>query len=348
MENKTKYLINKSATIIEALKKLNELPLLLILFVVDNNEKVIGTITDGDIRRALIKGAKLEDKIENIYFKNFSYLIDGENNFTKLKKFRKRLLKAVPLLDKEGKLLKIYNFTQIKSILPIDAVIMAGGEGIRLRPLTEKTPKPLLKIGNKEIISYNFDRLYQFGITNQHITVNYLAEQIEDYCKNYPKEINFNLVYEPTMLGTAGALSLIDNFKNDTILLMNSDLLTNIDYEDFYKTFIDKEADMLVASIPYEVNLPYAVFDADDRNVKSLKEKPTYTHYANAGIYLFKKELLNIIPKNKVYNATDFMEDIINSDKKLIHYPIRGYWLDIGNHKDFEKAQMDISHINWE
>ena len=342
------YTINKSATVIEALKKLNELPSLQTIFVIDDNEKVIGTLTDGDIRRGIINGLKLEDKLEKYIFTKFSFLVEGENNFSKLKEFRTRRLKAVPLLDNNGKLIKIYNFTEIKSILPIDAVIMAGGQGIRLRPLTEKTPKPLLKVGNKEIIAYNFDRLYQYGIINQHITVNYLAGQIEEYCNNYEKDINFNIVYEPELLGTAGSLSLIDNFKNDTILLMNSDLLTNIDYEDFYKTFIEKGANMMVTSIPYEVNLPYAVFETDDKKVKSLKEKPTYTHYANAGIYLFKKELLNLIPKNKVYNATDFMEAVIKNNLKLIHYPIRSYWLDIGNHKDFEKAQMDIAHINWD
>jgi dTDP-glucose pyrophosphorylase len=345
--NLTKSTINIKLSVIDALKKLNELPELLTVFVIDDTEKVIGTLTDGDIRRGLINGLQLNDTLDKFSFKNFSFLIENEDNFPKLQEFRAKRLKAVPLLDNNGKLLKIYNFTEIKSILPIDAVIMAGGEGIRLRPLTEKTPKPLLKIGNKEIISYNFDRLHQYGISNQHITVNYLSEQIIEYCQNYNSEINFNIVNEPEMLGTAGALSLINNFKNNTILLMNSDLLTNINYEDFYKTFLEKNADMLVASIPYEVNLPYAIFDDDNRIVKSLKEKPSYNYFANAGIYLFKKEVLNLVPKNKVYNATDFMEAVINTGKKLIHYPIRGYWLDIGQHKDFEKAQKDVAHINW-
>lgn len=348
MKNLTKYIIDVNSTIIDALKKLNDLPKTLTLFVEDDKNRIIGTITDGDIRRALINGHKLENSINDIVFTNFSYLIDNEDNFTKLKEFRKKSLKAVPLLDKNYKLLKIYNFSEIKSILPIDSVIMAGGKGLRLRPLTETIPKPLLKIGKKEIISYNFDRLYQYGITNQHITVNYLAEQIENYCASYNKDINFNIVFEPEMLGTAGALSLINNFKHDTILLMNSDLLTNIDYEDFYKTFLEKDADMLVASVPYEINLPYAVFEIEQRRIKSLKEKPTYMHYANAGIYLFKKELLNLVPKNKIYNATDFMEDVILKNYKLIHYPIRSYWLDIGKHKDFEKAQRDVAHINWD
>ncbi len=342
-------LIDNSASILEAMQKLDKLPDLPVLFVTDKEMKVIGTLTDGDIRRGFINGLQLNDSIEAFMHRDFHFLTVDEDNFLKLKQFRKKRIKAVPLLDKDGKLIKIYNFSKIKSILPIDAVIMAGGKGMRLRPLTKTTPKPLLKVGKKEIISYNFDRLYQYGITHQHITVNYLGEQIEKYCENYPNnDIEFDIVYEPEFLGTAGALRLIKHFENDTILLMNSDLLTNIDFEDFYKTFIEKNADMLVASIPYEVNLPYAIFESEGRQVKSLKEKPSYTYYANAGIYLFKKDLLDLVPENGVYNATDFMEDVMTKGFNLLHYPIRGYWLDIGKHVDFEKAQKDIAHINWD
>ncbi len=348
MKNLSKYTIPINASVLQALEKINNLPSLLTLFVIDNNKKVVGSLTDGDIRRGLINGLQLDDQLQKFIKKDFSFIEDNKKNFDKIRVFREKKLRAVPLVNEQGELLKIYNFSKTKSILPIDAVIMAGGKGVRLLPLTKNTPKPLLKIGGKEIISYNFDRLFQYGITHQHITVNYLAERIEAYCNNYPEEITFNIVKEEKMLGTAGALSIINNFKNDTILLMNSDLLTNIDYEDLYKTFIKKEADMMVASIPYEINLPYAVFETDNGLVKSLKEKPTYTHYANAGIYLFKKELLNLIPLNEIYNATDFMEDVIAKEMKLVHYPIRSYWLDIGKHKDFEKAQKDIAHINWD
>lgn len=348
MNNIEKYILNYKVSVKEALIKLNNLPTALTLFIVDDNKKLVGTLTDGDIRRGLIDGLGLNDCLGKFIFRDFSFLKEGIDNFYKLKEFRERKLKAVPLLSKDGKLLKIYDFSLIKSILPIDAVIMAGGEGQRLRPLTQNIPKPLLKIGNKEIISYNFDRLHQFGIDNQHITVNYLSEQIESYCEKYNHEINFSIIKEPRLLGTAGALTLINDFKNDYVLLMNSDLLTNIDYEDLYKTFIAKEADMIVASIPYEVNLPYAIFETEDRAIKSLKEKPNYTYYANAGIYLFKKDLLELIPHNTIYNATDFMDDVLKASKNLIHYPIRGYWLDIGKHKDFDKAQKDIAHINWD
>ena len=317
------------------------------MFVIDNNV-VVGTITDGDIRRGIINGLTIDDSLEKFIFRNFSFIEEGNEDFSKLQEFRKRKLKAVPLLTKNKQLIKIYDFTKMKSLLPVDAVIMAGGLGTRLLPLTKDTPKPLIKVGDKEIISYNFDRLHQFGIQNQKITVNYLGEQIESFCKNYNSDINFEIIKETEYLGTAGSLSLIDSFGNNTILLMNSDLLTNIDYEDFYQSFIEKGADIMVASIPYEVNLPYAILEANEGQVKSFTEKPQYTYYASAGIYLIKKELLSLIPKNQFFNATDLMDLIIEKDKKLIHYPIREYWLDIGKHEDYDKAQKDIAHINWD
>ena len=342
-----KFLISINASLIDVLKKIDQLPAAQTIFVLNKDGLIEGSITDGDIRRGLIKGLTLEDPIKNFIFKNFSFLKEGEDNFQKLKEFRNRKLKVVPLLSKGGTLLKLYDFTIMKSLLPIDAVIMAGGQGIRLRPLTNDVPKPLLKVGNKEIISYNFDRLQQFGISNQFVTVNYLGEQIEKYCSTYNSEIEFSIIKETEYLGTAGALTLIKNFENNTVLLMNSDLLTNIDYEDFYRSFIEKDADIMVASVPYQVNLPYAIFDTKDRIVEAFKEKPNYTYYANAGIYLIKKELLGLIPKGRAFNATNLMDIILDNGKKLLHYPIRSYWLDIGSHEDYDKAQKDIAHINW-
>lgn len=348
MEEYKKSTLHKNSSLKSALIRLGEVPSTLTLFIVDDNNRLLGTLTDGDIRRGLLKGLNLDNFVEEFMYRDFKYLKKNESNFEKLKLFRELKLKAVPLIDGNGFIIKIYNFSVTKSILPIDAILMAGGKGSRLLPLTEKTPKPLLKIGGKEIISYNIDRLFQHGIINQNITLNYLGNQIENFCIDYNNEINFSFIKEPKFLGTAGSLSLINNFNNEVILLMNSDLLTNIDYEDFYKTFIDKEADMMVASVPYQINLPYAIFETENREIKALKEKPSYTYYANAGIYLFRKDILKYIPHNKIYNATDLMEKIVSQGKKLIHYPIRSYWLDIGKHVDFERAQKDIAHINWD
>ncbi|MCP4313858.1 MAG: NTP transferase domain-containing protein [Bacteroidetes bacterium] len=342
------FILGIDADLIEVLKKIDSLPSVQTVFIVNEKLQVVGTITDGDIRRGIIGGLDLKRPISDFIFREFSFIKEGDDNLAKLREFRKRRLKVVPLLSKEGKLLKIYNFTQLKSLLPVDAVIMAGGEGIRLRPLTEKTPKPLLKVGGREIIAYNFDRLYQFGITNQYVTVNYLAPQIEAFCSGYNEEINFRMVREPEYMGTAGSVSLIEHFENDTILLMNSDILTNIDYEDFYQSFLSEEADIMVASMPYQVSLPYAVLESDERVISSFREKPNFTFNTNAGIYLIRKKLIDLIPKDQHTDATTLLETAIQNGKKVMHYPIRGYWLDIGQHEDYEKAQKDIAHINWD
>lgn len=343
-----KYTISKSSCVLDVLKRIDRIPELQTVFIKDEKEKIIGTITDGDIRRGLICGLSIDSNLENFIHRDFLFIEQGKNNFGKLKAFRDRKLKAIPLLNSRMQLVKIIDFTKAKSILPVDAVLMAGGKGERLKPLTEETPKPLLKVGNKEIISYNFDRLLQFGITRQYVTVNYLADQIENYCKTYDQNIFFRIIKEGGYLGTAGALSLINDFHNETILLMNSDLLTNIDYEDFYLSYVEKNADLMVASIPYEINLPYAIFETNEREVISFKEKPSYLYFANAGLYLMKKEVVNLIPPETVFNATDLMEKLIRTGKKVIHYPIRSYWLDIGKPIDFERAQKDILHIKWD
>ncbi|MDB4399312.1 sugar phosphate nucleotidyltransferase, partial [Akkermansiaceae bacterium] len=282
--------------------------------------------------------------------RNFSYLLHDNKNLEELRAFRREKIKAVPILSKEGKILEIIDFSVTKSLLPIDAVVMAGGLGSRLKPLTDQIPKPLLKIGKKEIISYIIDRLYQYGICNQKITVNYLGDMIENFCKNYNKEITFEIIKETDKLGTAGALSLIENFTNDTILLLNSDLLTNINYEEFFQAFQESDADMMVASVPYDVSLPYAILDTQkgEPTISSFKEKPKYTHYASTGIYLMKKPIIRKMPKNRYFNATDLMNLVIDSSGKLVHFPITGYWLDIGRHEDLEKAQRDIAHIEFD
>jgi NDP-sugar pyrophosphorylase family protein len=146
-------------------------------------------------------------------------------------------------------------------------------------------------------------------------------------------------------LGTSGALTLIDGFEHDTILMMNSDLLTNIDLEYFYLSFIEANADLAVACIPYQVNVPYAVMEISGHKVLGFKEKPTYIHYSNAGIYLMKKEVIQFVPKNLPFNATDLMEKLIQNGREVVSFPHNGYWLDIGKHEDYNKAQEDIKHL---
>jgi len=161
------------------------------------------------------------------------------------------------------------------------------------------------------------------------------------------KGLRINYVEEKQPLGTLGSVGLIKEFHNDFILVMNSDLLTNIDYEAFFLDFINSGAELSLLSIPYTVNIPYAVMETNEKKVLSLREKPSYTYYSNGGIYLMKREVLSLLPQNAFYNATDLIETLIQSGKHVHSFPLVDYWLDIGNHDDFGKAQRDIQHIRF-
>lgn len=222
---------------------------------------------------------------------------------------------------------------------------MAGGKGVRLRPLTETTPKPLLPVGGKSIIDYNIDSLMKNGIKHISVTVNYLHEQLEEHFAEPVNGVKIDCIKEPKFLGTMGATQFVTKFYNDVVLVMNSDLFTNIDYEDFYLHFKEHNADMSVAAVPYSISVPYGIFELEGRNIKGVKEKPIYNYFANAGIYLIKRELLENMPKNTFYNATDLMNDAVAAGKTVIRYPITGYWLDIGSHEEYKKANELVKHI---
>ena len=342
------HLILSGSKVKEALLLLNELSQDAILFVVDAEDKLIGALTDGDVRRGLIKGFTIDSYIDEIIQDDPRYITKGENNLEKIIEYREGDFRIVPVVDENHRVVNVINFRKIRSYLPIDAVIMAGGRGQRLQPLTDTTPKPLLKVGDKAIMEHNLDRLALFGIDDFWVSVKYLGEQIESHFgQGVEKNIKIEYVWENEPLGTIGAVSQIKNFEHDYILVTNSDLLTNIDYEQFFLEFIKQDADLAVLTIPYQVNIPYAVLEMNNGNVKSFKEKPTYTYYSNGGIYLIKKEMLKFIPQDTFFNATDLMEELIKNKLKVISFPFSGYWLDVGKHEDFEKAHIDIHNIKF-
>ena len=349
MENFDKYLISENSSIREALIRLDKLAQDATVFIVDGENTLLGAITDGDVRRGLIEGINASDSVTSVMNKTPRFVRNGENNIKQLIEFRDKNLQIIPVLNKaDDRICNVINFRLHRSYLPIDAVIMAGGQGQRLRPLTENTPKPLLKVGETPIIERNIDRLAMYGIDDIYISVNYLGEQLEDYFGDGEKKgIRMGYLWEDQPLGTIGAISQVEEFNNDYILVMNSDLLTNIDFENFFTDFLSHEADLSVLSLPYKVDVPYAVLETEDGRIKSLKEKPSYTYYSNGGIYLMKREVLNRIPKNSHFNATDLIEALIEEGKHVRSFPMVGYWLDIGNHDDFKKAQKDVEHIRF-
>lgn len=346
MTNNNRYVISDAQTIIDALSALNEIGhVAQTLFVVNNENKMVGTLTDGDIRRSLITGHPITTQINNVMHKDFQYITEADWDVQRLKTLRKKNILFIPILDDKQHIVGICNLMKYKNILPIDAVLMAGGKGERLRPLTEKMPKPLLPVGDKAIIDYNIDNLIYYGIKHISVTVNYLREQIEEHFATERDGIKVQCVREPRFLGTMGSLRFVENFHHDTILIMNSDLFTNIDLEDFYLHFKETGADISAAAIPYSISIPYGIFNVKDDNIIGLTEKPTYNYYANAGIYLIKREVLNLIPNDTFFNATDLIELLISQNKKVVRFPIHGYWIDIGNKDEYAKAQDIVKHL---
>lgn len=347
MEMFSKYIIGYNKSIVAALERLNSFNVedSLTLFVVDELNRILGTITDGDIRRALVTGITLEKSVSIVANRSYYYIKADDYDVIQIKEAKKKGIELLPVLNEHMQVIDVVNFKIQKSYLPIDAVLMAGGKGERLRPLTENTPKPLIKVGNKCIIDYNIDNLISYGVKCLNVTVNYLGEQIEKHFSELRNGVQVLTFREPKFLGTIGSIKFVDTFYNDYILVMNSDLFTDIDFEDFFLYFREHDADISVAAVPYNVNIPFGILDLDGYNIKGLLEKPKYNYYANAGIYLMKKSVLNEIPKDTFFNATDLIEKLILQGKCVVRYPLKGTWIDIGQHADLAKARDLVKYV---
>ena len=317
----------------------------LILFVISEG-KIVGSVTDGDIRRAILKYSDLTIKIKEICNYNFAKIYET-NNYIDLKSFKNNNILILPVLNKDDTLNRILDLKKFKSQLPLECVIMAGGRGKRLSPLTDKIPKPMLLLENSPILEYNIDRLITFGIKKIYITINYLGDIIKEYFKDgSSKGIQIEYIEETKFLGTAGSISLINNISTNSFILMNSDILSDIDFEKLYINFINQEADMAIASNNYIHDIPYAVFETNGSKIQNFKEKPSYVYSTNAGIYIMKKKLIEYIPKNKYYDITDLMSFLIRKKYKLIFDKINGYWIDIGSPSEYKLAKEMVKNFN--
>ena len=257
-------IISEKISVKEALELFNELaPEALsqtTIFVVNAKKELLGTLTEGDIRRSLIKGVELNSKVTACINKNYKFFDEANFSAAIIQQFKTKKIRFVPFLNSNKSIRRIYDLEKIKTILPIDVVIMCGGKGERLRPLTVDIPKPMLKVGEKPIMEHTIDRLAQFGVENFYLSVNYLKEKIETHFKTgEAKGIGIKYLHEKNPLGTIGSLSAVKKFKNEYVLVQNGDLITNIDYEQLYRQSIQSKAAITVATVPYAVDVPFAI-----------------------------------------------------------------------------------------
>lgn len=341
-------IITLNDTIQEALVRLNDLSgTNMTLIVVDDaeNKRVAGTLTDGDIRRALIGGVTLGEKVEKAMRKDFKRLSASvRDNVEELRAMRRAGITMIPVTDGDGRLVEILNLNENYTKLPLRAILMAGGKGERLRPLTLDTPKPLLKVDGKPIIDYNIEAIQQAGINEITVCARYLAEKIKQHFAEPAEGVVIKCVTETEPMGTIGAAALIPIPEEGDTLVMNSDLLTTISLEELYLKHSKTRADVTVGVIPYQVSVPYAILSTEDEKVTGIEEKPSYSHYANAGIYIFKNSILKGLPKDRPTDAPDLIRKVISEGKKVTYHVINGTWIDVGSPAEFKQAQELMRH----
>jgi Nucleoside-diphosphate-sugar pyrophosphorylase involved in lipopolysaccharide biosynthesis/translation initiation factor 2B, gamma/epsilon subunits (eIF-2Bgamma/eIF-2Bepsilon) len=343
-----RHIIHQYATIIEALRRLNELSGdVMTLIVTDESNRMLGTVTDGDIRRGLLNGVTPADLIDRVIHTGFMAIHTGQKPLERintLRQARKKGIALLPELRPDGTINRLINLNRTDTLLPLTAILMAGGQGERLRPLTLTTPKPLLEIDGRPIIDYNIERLARAGITDVWVTVRYLASQIKDYFATPRHGLRVKCVEETTPLGTIGSAALVPRTLQGDTLVMNSDLLTTVNLEEMYLRHIEENADITIAAIPYTVSVPYAILSTEGTKVTALEEKPTYSHMANAGIYIFSNRVLSALSPDEHTDATELIEAAMNQQMTVTYYPINGTWIDIGSPADFRHARELMRH----
>ncbi|MDY0133125.1 MAG: nucleotidyltransferase family protein [Desulforegulaceae bacterium] len=319
-----------------------------IALVTDNNGRLLGTVTDGDIRRGLLKGIGLDGKIKEVANKNPHTATSKMNEFA-VKSLMKRFgIKQIPIVGKDLEIIDLIVSKEFlgQNLKENPVVIMAGGLGTRLRPLTNDCPKPLLKIGGKPILEIILDNFISEGFESFYFSINYKGQMIKDYFEDGSNwGVSINYIEEDKKLGTAGSLSLLNETFDNPMIVMNGDLLTKVNFSqllDFHKEN-NHTATMCVRN--YEMQIPYGVVNIDGSTLNSIEEKPVHKFFVNAGIYVLNHDVKDIIPENDYYDMTDLFREIVGKKMKTGVFPIKEYWVDIGRLQDFETANFEYAQI---
>jgi dTDP-glucose pyrophosphorylase/CBS domain-containing protein len=324
-----------------------------IALVVSQDRRLVGTVTDGDIRRAILAGTSLdlpvqrllEQRVSTRYPRPITACV-GTPNVELVRLMNEHSVRQIPLLDEHGRVVNLAVLSDLvkEYELPLTAVIMAGGFGTRLRPLTEDLPKPMLPVGDRPLMEHILNQLRQAGIRRVNITTHYLPEKITEYFGNGQAfGVELNYVAEDRPLGTAGALGLMQP-PIEPLLVINGDILTRVDFRAMLKHHREYHADLTVAVRQYGLQVPYGVIECDGPHVRQVREKPVVNFLVNAGIYLLEPVVCRYIPNGMRFDMTDLIQRLLDEGRPVVSFPVVEYWLDIGQHTDYERAQEDVAH----
>lgn len=324
-----------------------------IALVLDSDGHLQDTITDGDIRRAILAGYRLDDHIHELLVHKASSAQSkpvtarvGTDDGELLRFMQEHGVRQLPLLDDRGHVAGLITLDELlpAQVLPMQAVIMVGGSGRRLRPFTEDLPKPMLDVGGKPLMQRVIEQLRQVGIRRVDLATHYKSEKIvEHFGDGSAFGVELNYVNEVHPLGTGGALGLMET-PNQPLLVINGDILTQVNFRAMLQFHQEHEAHLTVAVRRYEMEVPYGVVECDAALVRRLREKPQIGFLVNAGIYLLEPSVFHFVPQNTSFNMPDLIQWLLDAQRTVVSFPIHEYWLDIGQHADYARAQGDIKN----
>ena len=313
--------------------------------VVDENQILLGTLSDGDIRRALVSGKGLESDCSDAMNPDYRYFSQNIGYDTMQERMKRSHIRQMPVLDSQRKVIDcvfLDEFSPEQKENPV--VIMAGGEGKRLRPYTQNCPKPMLLVGNKPILEILLEKFIASGFTQFYFSVNYLKEKIIDYFQDGSRwDVDINYLIEDKPLGTAGSLHMLPKDLTKPMLVLNGDVLTRLDPLNLLQFHLDHDASATICVREQLIDIPYGVVQSDGIQMVGFEEKPTYRYFVNAGVYVINPDLLSLLKTGERVDMPTFLEAIKNSQKSVAVCPIHEYWLDIGRPETFNEA-----HVTWE
>lgn len=346
MKDWSNLTVGPEATIKQAIEIINGSGLAQVALVTDDRDHLVGTVTDGDIRRGLLAGKTFDSLVSEIMHRSFRSVPPGTERSQVWRLMREASIHQVPVVDADGRVCGLYLLDELIRPVPKSTriVLMAGGRGRRLYPLTKDLPKPLLHIGGRPILETIITNFVDQGFHEFYLSVNYLGHKIRNHFNDGSAwGANIHYLEEEKQLGTAGALSMLPEMTQEPFIVMNGDVITSIDFGNLLKFHEETGCSATICLRDYEVEIPFGVVETLNNQITSIREKPTHSVYVSAGIYVLDPSVLSLVEHGEHLDMPDLLQKLIAAGKPVCPYPIHEYWIDVGRIEEYEKANDDVT-----